>query len=66
MKILFLLINVLIFSNYLYASNLFETSFNNIEFNSINIQENSVHGSDSDENSKIEIKYFFNEEEIVG
>ena len=39
MKFLFLLINVLIFSNYLYASNLFETSFNNIEFNSINIQD---------------------------
>ena len=32
----------------------------------LNIQENSVHGSDSDENSKIEINYFFNEEEIVG
>ena len=32
----------------------------------LNIQENSVHGSDSDENAKIEIKYFFNENEIVG
>jgi len=32
----------------------------------LNIQENSVHGSDSDENAIIEIKYFFSEEEIVG
>ena len=32
----------------------------------LNVQENSVHGSDSDENAKIEIKYFFNENEIVG
>ena len=32
----------------------------------LNIQENSVHGSDSEENSKKEIEYFFNEEEIVG
>ena len=31
----------------------------------LNIQENSVHGSDSDENAKIEINYFFNESEIV-
>ena len=27
---------------------------------------NSVHGSDSDENAKIEINYFFKPEEIVG
>ena len=27
---------------------------------------NAVHGSDSDENAKIEIKYFFSEDEIVG
>ena len=26
----------------------------------LNIQENSVHGSDSDENAKIEIEFFFN------
>ncbi|HBC14544.1 MAG TPA: nucleoside-diphosphate kinase, partial [Erythrobacter sp.] len=26
----------------------------------------SVHGSDSDENAKIEIDFFFNEDEIVG
>ena len=32
----------------------------------LNIQENSVHGSDSDENAIIEIKYFFSEDEIVG
>ena len=31
----------------------------------INIQENSVHGSDSNENAKIEIDYFFEEKEIV-
>ena len=32
----------------------------------LNIQENSVHGSDSDENAQIEINYFFNNEELVG
>ena len=32
----------------------------------LNIQENSVHGSDSDENAKIEIENFFNNDEIVG
>ena len=31
----------------------------------LNIQENSVHGSDSDENAKKEINYFFNENEII-
>ena len=30
----------------------------------LNIQENSVHGSDSEENAKIEINYFFDESEI--
>jgi nucleoside-diphosphate kinase len=30
------------------------------------IEANSVHGSDSDENAKIEIEYFFKPEEIVG
>ena len=30
----------------------------------LNIQENSVHGSDSEENAKIEINFFFNENEI--
>ena len=32
----------------------------------INVQENSVHGSDSEENAKKEIAYFFEENEIVG
>ena len=32
----------------------------------LNVQENSVHGSDSDENAKTEIEFFFNENEIVG
>ena len=32
----------------------------------LNVQENSVHGSDSDENAKIEINFFFNSDEIVG
>ncbi len=30
----------------------------------LNIQENSVHGSDSKKNAEIEINYFFNENEI--
>ena len=32
----------------------------------LNVQENSVHGSDSVENAKIEIDFFFKPEEIVG
>lgn len=32
----------------------------------LSIGENSVHGSDSLENAKIEIEYFFNEDELVG
>ena len=32
----------------------------------LSIQENSVHGSDSLENAKIEIDFFFNQDEIVG
>ena len=32
----------------------------------LNVQENSVHGSDSEENAKIEINFFFRAEEIVG
>ncbi|QNM83614.1 nucleoside-diphosphate kinase [Sphingomonas sabuli] len=32
----------------------------------LSIGENSVHGSDSDDNAKIEIDYFFQPEEIVG
>ncbi len=31
----------------------------------LNIQENSVHGSDSFENANIEINYFFNDSEIL-
>ena len=32
----------------------------------LNVQENSVHGSDSIDNAKIEIDFFFKPEEIVG
>ncbi len=32
----------------------------------LSIGENTVHGSDSDENAAIEIAYFFNDDEIVG
>ena len=32
----------------------------------LNVQENSVHGSDSSENAQIEIDFFFRAEEIVG
>ena len=32
----------------------------------LNIQENSVHGSDSEENANFEISFFFNNNEIVG
>ena len=32
----------------------------------LNVQENSVHGSDSIENSNIEINFFFSKKEIVG
>ena len=32
----------------------------------LNVQENSVHGSDSEDNAKIEIDFFFKPEEIVG
>ena len=32
----------------------------------LNMGENSVHGSDSPENAKIEIKFFFADDEIVG
>ena len=31
----------------------------------LNIQENSVHGSDSEKNAEIEINYFFDESEII-
>ena len=32
----------------------------------LNVQENSVHGSDTEDNAKIEIDFFFKSEEIVG
>ena len=32
----------------------------------LNVQENSIHGSDSSENAKIEIDFFFKPEEITG
>ncbi len=35
------------------------------KIHALNIQENSVHGSDSDENAKTEISFFFNENEII-
>ena len=31
----------------------------------LNVQENSVHGSDSKENASLEIKYFFKDSEII-
>ena len=31
----------------------------------LNVQENSVHGSDSDENAEIEIDFFFQKDEII-
>tara|TARA_B110000438_G_C15351909_1_gene452496 strand:- start:129 stop:545 length:417 start_codon:yes stop_codon:yes gene_type:complete len=36
------------------------------KLHALNIQENSVHGSDSLENAAIEIAFFFNKAEIVG
>ncbi len=35
------------------------------KLHALNIQENSVHGSDSEDNAKIEINYFFDESEII-
>ena len=32
----------------------------------LNVQENSVHGSDSADNAKIEIDFFFRPDEIIG
>ena len=32
----------------------------------LNVQENSVHGSDSEDNARIEIDFFFKDDEIVG
>ena len=36
------------------------------KIHALNVQENSVHGSDSIENANIEISFFFSDEEIVG
>ena len=36
------------------------------KIHALNIQENSVHGSDSEENAKKEILFFFTDDEIVG
>ena len=36
------------------------------KMHALNVQENSVHGSDSMENAEIEINFFFNNNEIVG
>ena len=36
------------------------------KIHALNIQENSVHGSDSEENAKVEIDFFFTENEIFG
>ena len=36
------------------------------KIHALNVQENSVHGSDSDVNAEKEIYFFFNEGEIVG
>ena len=36
------------------------------KIHALNIQENSVHGSDSEENATIEILFFFEEKEIIG
>ena len=36
------------------------------KLHALNILENSVHGSDSNENAQIEINFFFTKEEIVG
>ena len=35
------------------------------KIHALNVQENSVHGSDSDENAIIEIKFFFAETELI-
>ena len=36
------------------------------KIHALNIQENSVHGSDSEENANKEISFFFKKDEIVG
>jgi len=49
------------------ATNPLEASEGTIrKIHGLNIQENSVHGSDSAENAVIETSFFFKEEEIIG
>ncbi len=36
------------------------------KLHALNVQENSVHGSDSPENALKEIKFFFEDNEIIG
>ena len=49
------------------ATNPEEAKDNTIrKIHGLNIQENSVHGSDSEENAKKEILFFFTDDEIVG
>ena len=36
------------------------------KIHALNVQENSVHGSDSIENANIEINFFFHDNEITG
>ena len=36
------------------------------KIHALNVQENSVHGSDSNDNAEIEIDFFFKSDEIVG
>ena len=36
------------------------------KLHALNVQENSVHGSDSNVNAEKEINFFFREDEIVG
>ena len=36
------------------------------KLHALNVQENSVHGSDSNVNAEKEINFFFSEDEIVG
>ena len=55
------------YRNYIGATNPEEAAEGTIrKLYGTNIGENAVHGSDSDENAAIEIKFFFSDREIVG
>jgi nucleoside-diphosphate kinase len=55
------------YRNYIGATNPEEAEEGTIrKLYGTNIGENAVHGSDSDENAAIEIKFFFSDREIVG